>query len=132
MARTVISEEAPKPMGPYSQALAAGEFVFVSGQLGIDPATSRLVEGGAKAQARRCLENISAILQAEGLVMQDVVKTTVFVTDLASFKDVNQAYASFFPASPPARSTVEVSALPMGASVEIEAVAFRRRSALHP
>ena len=111
-------------MGPYSQAAVTGRTVYCSGQIAMDPATGKLVEGGAGEQASRCLQNLEAVLAASGCGMRDVIKTTIFVTDMADFKAVNVAYASFFPADPPARTTVAVVALPMGAKVEIEVVAI--------
>jgi len=111
-------------VGPYSQAAVTGRTVYCSGQIAIDPATGMLVEGGAGEQARICLQNIEAVLAASGCGMRDVIKTAIFVTDMTEFKAVNEAYAASFPADPPARTTVAVAALPMGAKVEIEAVAI--------
>ena len=123
--RTVISTGgAPAAIGPYSQAVVAGGLVFVSGQIPLDPATGELVPGGAGAQAGRALVSLRAILEAAGSGLHRVVKTTVFLTDLADFAAVNAVYAGFFPADPPARATVQVAALPRGAAVEIEAVAL--------
>jgi 2-iminobutanoate/2-iminopropanoate deaminase len=112
-------------MGPYSQAIAAGSLVFCAGQVGLDPATGRLVEGGIAAETARVLENLTAVLAAAGCTLADVVKTTVFLADLAEFAAMNETYARFFPAAPPARSTVQVAALPARARVEIEAIAVR-------
>ncbi len=123
MRKAIFSDLAPRPVGPYSQAIASDELVFVSGQIGLDPRTGNLVEGGAKAEAVRCLENINGILASSGLGMSDVVKTTIFVTDMSDFGQVNEAYATFFATDPPARSTVGVASLPLGAKVEIEAIA---------
>jgi 2-iminobutanoate/2-iminopropanoate deaminase len=123
--RTVISTGgAPAAIGPYSQAVVAGGLVFASGQIPLDPATGELVPGGAGAQAERALASLRAILEAAGSGLHRVVKTTVFLTDLADFAAVNAVYAGFFPADPPARATVQVAALPRGAAVEIEAVAL--------
>jgi 2-iminobutanoate/2-iminopropanoate deaminase len=123
--RTVISTGgAPAAIGPYSQAVVAGGLVFVSGQIPLDPATGELVPGGAGDQAERALASLRAVLEAAGSGLHRVVKTTVFLTDLADFAAVNAVYAGFFPAEPPARATVQVAALPRGAAVEIEAVAL--------
>lgn len=119
---TVRSAEAPAAIGPYSQAVRAGELVFVSGQLPVDAKSGKLEEGVA-AQTERALKNVGAVLAAAGLDYRHVVKTTVFMTDLGRFAEMNDVYARFFKDAPPARATVQVSALPKGASVEIEAVA---------
>ena len=126
--RTVVSTGgAPRPFAgaPYNQAIALPGLVFCSGQLGLDPESGVLVEGGVEAQARRALQNLQAVLEAAGSDLSRVVKTTVFVTDLADFGTVNRVYAEFFPDAPPARSTVQVAALPGGGLVEIEAIAAR-------
>lgn len=126
MTRTVIvADGAPKPFAgaPYSQAVGAGGFVFCAGQLGLDPGTQALVDGGIEAQTRRALENISAVLRGAGTDLASVVKTTVFLTDLADFAAMNAVYAEYFASEPPARSTVQVAALPAGGIVEIEVVA---------
>jgi 2-iminobutanoate/2-iminopropanoate deaminase len=125
MRRVITTDKAPKPSGPYSQGISSHDLVFVSGQIGIDPRSGELVEGGAKAEALQCLENIKGVLSATGLGMDDIVKTTIFVTDISTFKLVNEIYATFFRAEPPARSTVGVASLPLGARVEIEAIAHR-------
>ncbi len=123
--RTVIvSAGAPSAIGPYSQAIRAGGLVFVSGQIPLDPVTGQVVEGGIAAQAERVLDSLRAILDAAGSGMERVVKTTVFLTDLGAFAEINQVYARFFPQAPPARSTVQVAALPRGVGIEIEAVAL--------
>jgi 2-iminobutanoate/2-iminopropanoate deaminase len=125
--RTVIvTEGAPKPFqgAPYNQAIRAGGLVFCSGQVGADPAGGSLVEGGVEAQARRAMENLSAVLTAAGTSLDRVCKTTIFITDLGDFGTVNEVYGSFFAAEPPARSTVQVAGLPGGAAVEIEAIAL--------
>lgn len=126
MKKVVRSDGAPAAVGPYSQAISSGNLVFCSGQLGLDHATGRLAGGSAKEQVRRCLLNLEAVLTAAGLSMSDVVKTTIFLVDMEEFKDVNEAYAAFFDEDPPARSTVGVSTLPLGARVEVEAIASRR------
>lgn len=124
MAKTCIStEHAPAAVGPYSQAVVDGDRVYLSGQIPLDPVTGKLVGGDIVAQTRRVLDNIRAVLEAAGSGLDKVCKSTVFVTDLRDFALINQAYASYFPADPPARSTVQVSALPLGASIEIEVVA---------
>jgi 2-iminobutanoate/2-iminopropanoate deaminase len=124
--KTVISTaEAPTAVGPYSQAIAAGGLVFCSGQIPLEPSSGVLIEGDISSQTKRVLENLTAVLRAHGLTMEHVVKTTVFMTDLANFGEMNTAYAQFFPSDPPARSTIQVAALPKGANVEIEAIAFK-------
>lgn len=122
----VRTSEAPEAIGPYSQAVKANGFLFTSGQIAIDPKTGQMTAVDAVAQTRQVMENLRAILAAEGLVFADVVKTTIFLTDLGDFRRVNDAYASYFQSDPPARSTVQVAALPKGAKVEIEAVAALR------
>ena len=119
----IRSGEAPAAIGPYSQAVRAGEFLFVSGQIPADPASGRIVEGGVAAQTERALKNLGAILAAAGLGFECVVKTTVFLTDMGRFAEMNDVYARFFGQTPPARATVQVGALPKGALIEIEAVA---------
>jgi 2-iminobutanoate/2-iminopropanoate deaminase len=115
---------APAAIGPYSQAIGLDGFVFCSGQLGLDPATGELVDG-VEAQAERALRNLSAVLDAAGATMADVVKTTIFLASIDDFAAVNAVYARFMPEPPPARSTVGVAALPKGGLVEIEAIARR-------
>jgi 2-iminobutanoate/2-iminopropanoate deaminase len=122
---SISSTDAPAALGPYSQAIAAGDLVFCSGQVGIDPVTSDLADGVA-AQAERALRNLSAVLDAAGCTFADVVKTTVFLADIGDFATVNETYARFMPDPPPARSTFAVAALPKGARIEIEAIALRR------
>jgi 2-iminobutanoate/2-iminopropanoate deaminase len=124
-ATRVTSEAAPKALGPYAQAVDTGSLVFCSGQVGLDPATGRLVDGGIAAETARVCENLQAVLGAAGLALADVVKTTVFLVDLREFAAMNEVYARWFPAPHPARATVQVAALPAGARVEIEAVASR-------
>lgn len=124
MSREVIATtKAPAAVGPYSQAIKANGFVFTAGQLGLDPATGKLVEGDVTDQARQALKNLQAILEAAGSSLEQVVKVTVFLKDINDFKRVNEVYAEFFKANPPARSAVQVAALPLGGLVEIEAVA---------
>jgi len=115
---------APAAVGPYSQAIRCGETIYTAGQLGLDPTTGKLVEGGIQAQTRQALYNLQAILTASGSSMANVVKTTVFLQDMADFRTMNEVYAAFFADAPPARSAVQVAALPLGGLVEIEAVAI--------
>ncbi len=122
----VSTPRAPKAIGPYSQGIKAGGFLFTAGEAGVDPASGKLVEGGITAQTRQALENIRAILEAAGSSLRSVVKCGVFLADLADFQAMNAVYAEFFPADqgPPARTTVQAAKLPMGALVEIDAVAL--------
>ena len=123
MPREVIhTDQAPAAVGPYSQAIRVGNLVFTAGQVGIDPVTGQLREG-LEAQTRQIMANLQAVLQAAGTDLAHVVKTTIFMTDLSAFKQVNAIYGEYFPADPPARSTVQVAALPLGALIEIEAIA---------
>lgn len=112
------------PIGPYSQAIKAGGFVFVAGEKGIDPATGKIVEGGIQAETRRTLENIKGILAAAGATMDDVVATSVYMVNLDDFSSMNQVYAEYFKTNPPGRTTVGVTSLPAGASIEITATAY--------
>lgn len=121
----IATTGAPAAIGPYSQAIAIEGLAFCSGQLGLDPATGVLVEG-VEAQAERSMQNLTAVLDAAGLAMADVVKTTIFLVDMADFATVNAVYGRFMSDPPPARSTVAVAALPKGGLVEIEAIARRR------
>ncbi len=123
--KVISTEKAPAAIGPYSQAIQVGSFVYTSGQIPIDPATGVVVEGGIKEQARQSLANVKAILAEAGLSMSSVVKTTVFLADMNDFADMNAVYAEFFTEPYPARSAVAVKTLPKGASVEIEVVAVR-------
>jgi 2-iminobutanoate/2-iminopropanoate deaminase len=123
--KVVATENAPAAVGPYSQAICAGDFIFTAGQLGMDPGTGKLVEGGVEAQAHQALTNLRAVLGAGGSSLDRVVKMTVFLQDINDFKAVNGVYAQFFTQDPPARSAVQVAALPLGGLVEIEAVALR-------
>ena len=126
MTRTQIATSgAPAAIGPYSQGIDTGATVYCSGQLGLDPATGALVDGGVEAQAHRSLRNLAAVLDTAGLSFADVVKTTIFLTDMGDFAAVNAVYGSYMPDPPPARSTVAVAALPKGGLVEIEATATR-------
>jgi 2-iminobutanoate/2-iminopropanoate deaminase len=125
MKKTVATEKAPKAIGPYSQAVWANDFLCLSGQIGLDPATGKLVEGGTLAQAEQVFKNIRGILESQGLTFDHVVKVTVFAVDIKEFPDVNKRYAEIFPSDPPARSFVQAGALPAGASIEIEVVACK-------
>lgn len=123
--RSVINtKEAPQAIGPYSQAIKCGELVFSSGQIPLDPASGQLVAGDVIAQTKQVMNNLQAVLRAAGADLSTIIKTTIFLTDLNDFAKVNETYGSYFSAAPPARSTVQVAALPKGASVEIEAVAL--------
>ncbi|HLO24661.1 MAG TPA: RidA family protein [Geobacteraceae bacterium] len=122
----IATGKAPRAIGPYSQAIRAGGFVFCSGQIPLDPATGELVGGGIEAQTERVMDNISAVLAAAGLTFGDVVKSTIYLVDLQDFSPVNEVYGKRFPADPPARSTVEVRGLPKGVPVEIEVIALAR------
>jgi 2-iminobutanoate/2-iminopropanoate deaminase len=126
--QAITTSGAPAAIGPYSQAIAADGLLFCSGQLGLDPASGNLVEGGVEAQAERSLRNLTAVLDAAGLAWVDVVKTTIFLADIADFAAVNAVYGRYMPEPPPARSTVQVAALPKGGLVEIEAIARRDRA----
>ncbi len=121
--QAIQTAKAPKAIGPYSQAIRVGDLVFCAGQTPLDPATGNLVEGGIEAQTRRVLQNLSAVLEAAGTSLERAVKTTVFLADMNDFQKMNAVYAEFFPANPPARSTVQVARLPRDAMVEIEIIA---------
>lgn len=125
MKQAIATQQAPAAIGPYSQAIEAGGMVFVSGQLPIDPATGEFAEGGVKELTRQSLNNVKHILEAAGLSMDNVVKTGVFLADMADFAEMNEAYAEFFRAPFPARAAVAVKTLPKGARVEIEAIAVK-------
>lgn len=125
--QVVFTENAPRAVGPYSQAVIAGGMVFTAGQVGIDPAVGQLVTGGIREQAEQALKNIGAILEAAGSATAQVVKTTVFLQDMNDFAEMNSVYGEVFGENPPARSTVQVAKLPLGALVEIEAVALLER-----
>ena len=123
MKKIISTSEAPAAVGPYSQAVRIGSTVYCAGQIPLDPKSGQIVSKDISEQTRRVLANISAILKAEGLSFENIVKTTIFLTDLADFQTVNEIYASYFKQAPPARSTVQVAALPKGARIEIEAIA---------
>ncbi len=122
--KIVSTEKAPKAIGPYSQAIRIDNLVFTAGQVGLDPATMEIVEGGVEAQARQALTNLKNVLEAADSGLNFVVKTTVFLQNMSDFAAMNGVYAEFFPENPPARSTVAVAGLPKGALVEIECVAL--------
>jgi 2-iminobutanoate/2-iminopropanoate deaminase len=123
MKKIISTSEAPAAIGPYSQAVRSGNFLFCSGQIPLDPKSGQIGPGDIATQTRRVLDNIGAVLKAEGLTFENIVKTTIFLTDLGDFQTVNEIYGSYFKQQPPARSTVQVSALPKGAKIEIEVVA---------
>ena len=124
MKQAVLSENAPKPIGPYSQGIKAGQFLFLSGQIPLNPVSGNIAEGGIKEQAKQVMENIKNVLEAAGLSFQHIVKTTIFLKNINDFSSVNEIYAAYFQTLPPARSTVQVAALPKESLVEIEAVAY--------
>ena len=124
MQREVIAtDRTPAAVGPYAQAIRVGDLVFTAGQIGLDPATGALV-GGVEEQTRQVMSNLQAVLAAAGSSLQNIIKTTIFLTDLADFQTVNAIYGSYFSQQPPARSTVQVAGLPRGARIEIEAIAL--------
>ena len=125
MKKVIATDKAPKAIGPYSQAIQVGDFLFASGQIPIDPATGQLVTGSIEDQARRVLENIKGLLEGAGYTMQHVVKAIVFAADINNFAAINGVYAQYFTENPPARSFVAVKDLPRGAGVEIEVIAWK-------
>jgi 2-iminobutanoate/2-iminopropanoate deaminase len=120
--KTIAATGAPDAVGPYEHAVVSNGFVFCSGQVPLDPDTGQLVEGSIGDQTRRCLENLSIVAAAAGARLSDAVRMGIYVTDMSTFKDVNEAYGAYFESDPPARSTIGVAALPLGAEVEIDAV----------
>ncbi len=122
--KVIQTEAAPKAIGPYSQAVQAGSFLFLSGQIPLDPKTGELVKGDIREQTRQVLDNLKGILNSQKLEMKDVVKITIFLKNIGNFTQVNEVYATYFPSSPPARSTIEVAKLPRDAEIEIEAIAL--------
>jgi 2-iminobutanoate/2-iminopropanoate deaminase len=122
--KVVQTDGAPKAIGPYSQAIQAGGFLFLSGQIPLDPRTGELIKGDIDLQTKRVLENIKGVLESQKLGMEDVVKVTIFLKNIENFNQVNEIYGTYFPTSPPARSTVEVARLPRNAEIEIEAIAL--------
>lgn len=127
MKNAISTPNAPAAIGPYSQAIDSGEIIFCSGQIALDPPSGAMVAGGIEAQTRRVLENIRGVLHEAGLNLSDVVKTTIYMVDLREFDIVNRVYGEHFSSPYPARSTVQVSALPRGALIEIEAIALKRK-----
>jgi len=125
MKKAIATDKAPAAVGPYSQAIEAGDFIFCSGQVPIDPAAGKIVATDAASQGRQALENIKAILESKGLDMSSIVKATVFAMDMNDFKAVNEVYATYFVSEPPARSFVQISQLPLGALVEVEVIAYK-------
>ena len=123
MKKPISTNEAPAAIGPYSQGIRSGRFLFCSGQIPLDPKSGEIVSGDITTQTRRVMDNIAGLLRTEGLTLDHVVKTTIFLTNLGDFQMVNEIYGSYFKQHPPARSTVQVSALPKGANVEIEVIA---------
>lgn len=124
--QTVATATAPRAIGPYSQAVVAGNFVFTSGQIPIDPATGEFVAGGVSEQTEQVLRNLTEVLKAAGCVLADVVKTTVYLADMNDFATMNEVYGRFFEGDPPARSTVQAARLPRDARVEIDVIAMKR------
>ena len=126
MKEPVSTKNAPAAIGPYSQAIRAGGFVFLSGQIPLDPASGQIVEGDIAAQTERVMKNLAGVLEAASCTFDDVVRTTIFLVNLADFQVVNETYGRYFKAVPPARATVQVAALPRGSKVEIDAIAVAR------
>jgi 2-iminobutanoate/2-iminopropanoate deaminase len=122
--KVVTAKNVPQAIGPYSLAITVGQMIYTAGQTGVDPSTNSLVNGGIEAETRQTLVNIRNVLEAAGSSLQNIVKTTVFLRDMGDFTAMNAVYASFFPSEPPARSTVQVAALPKGAAIEIETIAI--------
>ena len=121
--QNISTDQAPRAIGPYSQAIRSDGLIFISGQIPLDPTTGEMVTAGIEAETRRVMLNLAAILSASGSDFEHVLKTTIYLTDLEDFADVNRVYGGFFPNVPPARATVQVAALPKGAHVEIDAIA---------
>jgi len=122
--KIIFTEKAPKPIGPYSQGVFAPPFLFISGQIPIDPTTGQLIEGDFKTKVRRVLENLKSIVEAAGGKLSNVVKVNVYLRDINKFNEFNSVYSEYFPENPPARSVIEVSNLPRNVDIEIEAIAF--------
>lgn len=123
--KTISTEKGPKAIGPYSVAVKAKQFIYTAGQIGLDPSTGNMVPGGLENETRQVLENLKAILTAAGAGLEDVVKTTVFLNDMNDFAKMNVIYAEYFEKDPPARSAIQVAALPKNATIEIEAIAYK-------
>jgi 2-iminobutanoate/2-iminopropanoate deaminase len=126
MKQAIATKNAPGAIGPYSQAIKAGGLVFLSGQIPLDPATGQMLEGDARMQTEQVMKNLLAVLEAAGCSFEDVVRSTIFLTNLADFQAVNEVYAQHFTSAPPARATVQVAALPRGAKVEIDMIAMAK------
>ncbi|MFX1509297.1 MAG: RidA family protein [Promethearchaeota archaeon] len=120
----VFTNKAPTPVGPYSQAIRAGDFLFVAGQVPVNPETGEFVTEDISAQTRQCMENIKAILTEAGVSIFDIVRTTIYLTNMADFGEVNEAYGNYFDLDPPARTTIGVAALPKGVAIEIDVIAY--------
>jgi 2-iminobutanoate/2-iminopropanoate deaminase len=120
--QTIMAPGGPQAAGPYSHAVKSAGLIFLSGQTPVDPATGSLVDGDIGAQTRRCLDNLAVVAEAAGASLEDAVRCGIYVTDISTFKDVNEAYGGYFGDAPPARSTIGVAALPLGAEVEIDAI----------
>lgn len=125
MKKIILTERAPAPIGPYSQAVEVNGFIYCSGQIAIDPAKNEVIQGDVRAQAELVMKNIGGVLEKAGVSFQNVFKTTIFLTDMKDFTAVNEVYGQYFKENPPARSTVAVSGLPKGVQVEIEVIAHR-------
>ena len=125
MKKVILTNSAPAPIGPYSQAIEVGNLVFCSGQIPLDPVSNQVLTGDVKAQAELVMKNVEAVLSAAGLTFKNVVKSTIFLTNMSDFQSVNEVYGRFFPEQPPARSTVAVAGLPKGVNVEIEVIAAK-------
>ncbi|MBN1230407.1 MAG: RidA family protein [Anaerolineales bacterium] len=123
MKKVIIPQGGAKPLAPYSPGILVGDFLYTSGQIGIDPTTGKIIPGGVSAETKMALENLTKIIEAAGLTLKNIVKTTIFMTDIQFYSEINQIYGEYFKVDPPARSAIQVSALPAGALVEIEAVA---------
>ena len=130
MKKIIATSKAPKAIGPYSQAVQAGDFLFCSGQGPMDPQTGQMVEGDIAAKTRRVLDNLGALLAEAGYAWSDVCKTTVFLKDMGQFAAMNEAYAAYFPQDPPARSTIQAARLPRDIDVEIELIAYKKQQAV--
>ncbi|MFX1564055.1 MAG: RidA family protein [Promethearchaeota archaeon] len=120
----IHTKNAPSPVGPYSQAIRAGNLIFISGQIPTNPATGELVKGTLKEQTCRCMDNIKAIINAAGGSLKDIVRTTIYLTNMADFSTVNETYSNYFDLNPPTRTTIQVAALPKGVPIEIDAIAY--------
>ena len=123
--RIVNTENAPEAIGPYSQAVWAGDVLFLAGQIGLVTETNKMIEGGTLAEAEQIFKNIAAVLESQGMGFEDIVKVTVFGMDIKEFPDVNKLYATYFPENPPARAFVQAAALPAGARIELDVIAYR-------